>query len=70
MADAAGAKTVAVIPCDCGTHDIGDTARVQLSAILTFIKAADPKSITHIFLVMNDEESAAVYEEYFERIFK
>jgi putative lipase involved disintegration of autophagic bodies len=33
LADEEQARNVLVIPADCGTHDINDTARVQLAAI-------------------------------------
>jgi O-acetyl-ADP-ribose deacetylase (regulator of RNase III) len=70
IAEEMGAQKVVMLPCDCGTHDIADAARVQLSAIYTFLNSVETKSITHIFLVMEDEESAEVFEEYFDRIFE
>jgi O-acetyl-ADP-ribose deacetylase (regulator of RNase III) len=70
VAEEMGAEKVVILPCDCGTHDIADVARVQISAIYTFLNSVETKSITHIFLVMEDEESTEVFEEYFERIFE
>jgi O-acetyl-ADP-ribose deacetylase (regulator of RNase III) len=70
MAEEMGAEKVVMLPCDCGTHDIADVARVQLSAIYTFLNSVETKSITHIFIVMEDEESKKIFEEYFERIFE
>jgi O-acetyl-ADP-ribose deacetylase (regulator of RNase III) len=69
LADEEQARNVVVIPADCGTHDINDTARVQLSAIKTYLSTAKDSEIKNIFLVMEDEESYQVYEEYYNRIF-
>jgi O-acetyl-ADP-ribose deacetylase (regulator of RNase III) len=69
LADEEQARNVVVIPADCGTHDINDTARVQLSAIKTYLSTAKDSQIKNIFLVMEDEESYKVYEEYYNRIF-
>jgi O-acetyl-ADP-ribose deacetylase (regulator of RNase III) len=69
LADEEEARNVVVIPADCGTHDINDTARVQLSAIKTYLSTAKNSNIKNIFLVMEDEESYQVYEEYYNRIF-
>jgi O-acetyl-ADP-ribose deacetylase (regulator of RNase III) len=69
LADEEQARNVVVIPADCGTHDINDTARVQLAAIKTYLSTAKNSNIKNIFLVMEDEESYQVYEEYYNRIF-
>lgn len=69
LADEEEARNVVVIPADCGTHDINDTARVQLAAIKTYLSTAKDSNIKNIFLVMEDEESYQVYEEYYNRIF-
>jgi O-acetyl-ADP-ribose deacetylase (regulator of RNase III) len=67
--DLKSAMRKALLPADCGTHDINDTARVQLSAIKTYLSTAKNSNIKNIFLVMEDEESYQVYEEYYNRIF-
>lgn len=69
LADEEKARNIVVIPADCGTHDINDTARVQLAAIKTYLSTAKDSNIKNIFLVMEDEESYQVYEEYYSRIF-
>ena len=69
LADSNNASNVVVIPCDCGTHDIEDTARVQLSSILTYFKSKKDSNIKNIFIVMEDEESYQTFEEYYNRIF-
>ena len=69
LADEEQARNVVIIPADCGTHDINDTARVQLAAIKTYLSTAKDSNIKNIFLVMEDEESYQVYEEYYNRIF-
>lgn len=69
LADEEQARNILVIPADCGTHDINDTARVQLAAIKTYLQSAKESNIKNIFIVMEDEESYQVYEEYYNRIF-
>jgi O-acetyl-ADP-ribose deacetylase (regulator of RNase III) len=69
LADEEHARNVLFIPADCGTHDINDAARVQLSAIKTYLQSAKESNIKNIFIVMEDEESYQVYEEYYNRIF-
>jgi O-acetyl-ADP-ribose deacetylase (regulator of RNase III) len=69
LADDEKARNVLIIPADCGTHDINDTARVQLAAIKTYLQSVKESNIKNIFIVMEDEESYQVYEEYYNRIF-
>ena len=69
LADEEQARNVLVIPADCGTHDINDTARVQLAAIKTYLQSNKESNIKNIFIVMEDEESYQVFEEYYNRIF-
>lgn len=69
LADEEKARNVLFIPADCGTHDINDAARVQLAAIKTYLQSAKESNIKNIFIVMEDEESYQVYEEYYNRIF-
>lgn len=69
LADEEHARNVLLIPADCGTHDINDTARVQLSSIKTYLQSTKESSIKNIFIVMEDEESYQVFEEYYNRIF-
>ena len=61
-------KNVVMVPPDCGTHDIYDTARVHLSSIKTFLQT-QKTNIKNIFIVMSDKESYDVYEQYYKRIF-
>jgi O-acetyl-ADP-ribose deacetylase (regulator of RNase III) len=70
LADELGAKTMVMLPCDCGIHDVADAARVQLSTIRTFINSVETKNITNIFIVMEDYESIEIFKDYFERIFE
>lgn len=64
------ARNVVMLPPDCGTHDIFDTARVHLSAVKTYLQAEKSCNLKNIFIVMSDQESFDVYEEYYKRIFK
>lgn len=64
-----GAQSIVMIPADCGTHDIYDTARVQLSAVKTFLQSNDLLSLKNIYFVMEDEESYKTFQEYYNRIF-
>jgi O-acetyl-ADP-ribose deacetylase (regulator of RNase III) len=63
-----GASSIVMIPADCGTHDIFDTARVQLAAVKTFLKSFDA-NIKNVYFVMEDEESYKAFQEYYNRIF-
>lgn len=63
-------RNIVMLPPDCGTHDIQDAARVQLSAIYTFLQTEKDVSFKNIFIVMEDKESYDVYKEYYKRVFK
>ena len=69
LADQNIASNVVFIPCDCGTHDINDTARVQLAAVKTYLQSNKESKLKNIFIVMEDEESFNTFEEYYNRIF-
>ena len=69
LANQEKARNVVMLPSDCGTLDINDAARVQLSAIKTFLSTEKDCVIKNIFVVMEDEESYNTYEEYYNRIF-
>jgi len=69
LANQDGAKNIVMLPSDCGTLDINDAARVQISAIKTYLNTEKDCQIKNIFLVMEDEESYNTYEEYYNRIF-
>jgi len=62
-------RNIVMLPSDCGTLDINDAARVQLSAVKTFLNSEKDCKIKNIFVVMEDEESYNTYEEYYNRIF-
>ena len=70
MADGQGAKIVIIYPSDCGTYDIEQTAVSQLSTIRTFLNVNQETGIRYIFIVMEDEESEAVFSKYYKRIFR
>lgn len=69
LADQNNAANVVFIPCDCGTYDINDTARVQLASIKTYLQSNKESKLKNIFIVMEDEESFNTFEEYYNRIF-
>ena len=69
VANSLKVKNIVMLPTDCGTHDIADTARVQLSAIKTYLTTEKDCQIKNIFVVMEDKESYEVFEEYYQRIF-
>jgi O-acetyl-ADP-ribose deacetylase (regulator of RNase III) len=68
-AEANGATSVAMLPCDNGTHDLNQSALVQLSTVSQFLKSMKLESLRHIFIVMEDQESLATFETYYRRIF-
>ena len=69
LANQEEARNIVMLPSDCGTLDINDSARVQLSAIKTFLNSEKNCKIKNIFVVMEDEDSYNTYEEYYNRIF-
>lgn len=69
VANSLKVKNIVMLPTDCGTHDIADTARVQLSAIKTYLTTEKDCQLKNIFIVMEDKESYDVFEEYYQRIF-
>jgi hypothetical protein len=69
MADKQHAKVIAMLPFDCGTLDIEETARIQLGAIYTFLQRVDIKNIERIHIIMDDEESKGAFVDYFDTIF-
>ena len=69
LANSFKAKNIVMLPTDCGTHDIADIARVQLSAIKTYLATEKDCEIKNVFIVMEDKESYDVFEEYYKRIF-
>lgn len=69
LANEGNHRNIVMIPPDCGTHDINDVARVHLSAVKTFLQT-QKCNLKNIFIVMSDQESYEVYEQYYRRIFK
>lgn len=63
-------RNIVMMPPDCGTHDINDTARVHLSAVKTFLQTEKNSNIKNIFIVMSDQDSYDAYQEYYKRVFK
>ena len=70
LAKESNARNIVMLPPDCGTHDIQDAARVQLSSIYTFLHTEKDIPFKNIFIVMDDKESYDVYQEYYKRVFK
>jgi len=68
-AEAQGAQSIVMIPCDCGTYDIHYTASIQLATIKTFLRTTDIFHLKNIFLVMEDDESVKAFEYYYKRVF-
>ena len=70
LAKESNARNIVMLPPDCGTHDIQDAARVQLSSIYTYLQTEKDITFKNIFIVMEDKESYDVYKEYYKRVFK
>jgi O-acetyl-ADP-ribose deacetylase (regulator of RNase III) len=70
LAKESNVRNIVMLPPDCGTHDIQDAARVQLSSIYTFLQTEKDITFKNIFIVMEDKESLDVYKEYYKRVFK
>jgi hypothetical protein len=69
LAERQKAKVVVMLPFDCGMIDVGETARLQLTAIKNFLDNIEIENIERIHIVMDDDESISIFKEYFERIF-
>ncbi len=70
LADSQKAQSVVMLPCDCGTHDIYQTAISQLGAIRYFQKKNDAKYLSRIYIVMEDEDSKEAFDQYYNRMFE
>ena len=70
LADMQKLEKISMIPADCGTYDINDTARVQLAAIMQYFAANKNTGIKRVFLLMEDKESLESFQEYYKRVFK
>lgn len=70
LADMQKLEKISMIPADCGTYDINDTARVQLAAIMQYFLSYKNSGIKRIFMCMEDKESLESFQEYYKRVFK
>jgi O-acetyl-ADP-ribose deacetylase (regulator of RNase III) len=70
LADSMGAKTVVMMPFDCGEFDVDEGAKQQLSGIRKFIET-DIQNIKNIYIVMkeNDSISEEAFLKYYDKIF-
>ena len=69
LADSNGHKIVSMLPADCGTHDVEQTAYVQLSAIQEFLTSVGVENLEYIFVIMDDQDSYDVFIDVFSTIF-
>jgi len=70
MAEASGVKTLAMMPMDYGGYDIELTAQAQISTIHEFLVAVATKNLKHIVILIPDNTTMDVFEEYQKRIFE
>lgn len=68
-AEANGVEILAMVPMDYGGFDLESTAQAQLSTIYEFLVSKKTKHLKHIVILIIDDETMEVYEEYQERIF-
>ena len=71
QADADGLENIAMLPMDCGTFDLYQTASAQLGAIYNYLQTVPTKSLKNIFIITtkNDKVTLDIYNEKFDRIF-
>jgi hypothetical protein len=71
QADADGVENLAMLPMDCGTFDLYQTASAQLGAIYNFLQTVPTKNLKNIFIITtkNDKVTLDIYNEKFDRIF-
>lgn len=71
QADADGLENIAMLPMDCGTFDLYQTASAQLGAIYNFLQTVPTKNLKNIFIITtkNDKVTLDIYNEKFDRIF-
>ena len=71
QADADGVENLAMLPMDCGTFDLYQTAGAQLGAIYNFLQTVPTKNLKNIFIITtkNDKVTLDIYNEKFDRIF-
>lgn len=70
QADKDGVELLSMIPADGGTLDIELAALNQMQAVYEFLRSYPVQNLKWIFVVMEDETSQQVYEEYRKRIFE
>ena len=71
VADSNGVRVLAMMPADCGTHDIYQTAEAQLRAIYNFLRMNNTRSLEYVVLVIDAADSVCqeAYQDYFDLIF-
>lgn len=69
LAESSGITTLAMMPMDYGGYDIELTAQAQISTIHEFLVTVTTKSLKHIVILIPDDTTMDVFEEYQKRIF-
>ena len=68
-AEANGITTLAMMPMDYGGYDIELTAQAQISTIHEFLVTVKTKNLKHIVILIPDDTTMDVFEDYQKRIF-
>lgn len=68
-AEANGITTLAMMPMDYGGYDIELTAQAQISTIHEFLVTVNTKNLKHIVILIPDDTTMDVFEDYQKRIF-
>lgn len=69
LAEGSGVTTLAMMPMDYGGYDIELTAQAQISTIHEFLVTVETKNLKHIVILIPDDVTMDVFEEYQNRIF-
>jgi len=69
LAEQSGVSVLAMMPMDYGGYDVELTAQAQISTIHEFLVSTETKNLKHIVILIPDDTTMEVYEEYQKRIF-
>ncbi|MBS1722289.1 MAG: hypothetical protein JSS66_04695 [Armatimonadetes bacterium] len=69
LADASGVEVLAMVPMDYAGFDVELTAQAQISTVHEFLVSTPTTSLRHIVVLIPDDVTVEIFDEYYERIF-
>lgn len=70
LADSSGIEVLAMVPMDYAGYDIELTAQAQISTVYEFLVSCQTQHLKHIIMLIQDDVTMDVFEEYQTRIFE